>query len=337
MELNPKKIKKIGYGLLIGPVIGGVFTILTNFNVIVFGAIVAIFTIAIVFITFGYISPSNKITQGDMQILIPESNVEQKTRELLLEDSVSSVDFLTAGLASRKVMIIDILRNIRKPVRVAVQDPEKAVTESEKLSSVKILNDIVTAIEHERDARRNLKFRFYSDHASLRLTLIRNRDNKPIFAILGWYIYRRDNALLLGSLNPSILISQSDDLVKFANEEFNKKWRNATPISFNKIKKLFKEKFIEDRYYEDMYGKIKKDSYRQILNIMARKSNDWVSKKEIKKKFKGKKTTLENGIKALRDRDIILSKPGSRGLYRLQLIGFAVWISKNNSRSEQKK
>jgi len=95
---------------------------------------------------------------------------------------------------------------------------------------------------------------------------------------------------------------------------------------------------IGDRYYKNMYySKIKKDSYRQILNIMASKSNKWVSKKEIKKYFKGKKTTLENGIKALRDRNIILSKPGTRGLYRLQWIGFAFWININNKRSEQVK
>lgn len=341
MELNPKIIKNIGWGLLIGPAIGGIYTILINFNVIVFGATVAFLTLAIVFITFGYISPSNEITQGDMQILIPEPNVQRKTRELLLEDSVSSVDFLTAGLESRKPIIINILKNIRKPVRVAVQDPEKAITESEKSSTVKTLNDIVTKIKHNDFAKKNLKFRFYSDHASLRLTLTRDRDRNPISAILGWYTYSKDskkNTLLQGSLNPSILISQPDDLVKFANEEFNNKWRKATPISFRRIKRLYEEIFIEDRYYEDMYyGKIKKDSYRQILNIMARKSNDWVSKKEIKKKFKGKKTTLENGIKALRDRNIILSKPGSSGFFRLQLIGFAVWISKNNSRSEQEK
>ena len=245
MRLNPKIITKIGYGLLIGPAIGGVFTILTNFNVIVFGATVAILTLAIVFITFGHIS--TKITQGDMQILIPESNVQKKTRELLLEGSVSSVDFLTAGFASRKVMIIDILRRIKKPVRVAIQHPEKAVTESEKLSTVKALNDIVTEIKHDHFARNNLKFRLYSDHPSLRLTLIRDKDGKPISAILGWYIYREDNTLLWGSRNPSILISQPDDLVKFANEEFKNKWDNATPISFDKIKKLYEEKFSSGR------------------------------------------------------------------------------------------
>lgn len=245
MRLNPKIITKIGYGLLIGPAIGGVFTILANFNVIVFGATVAILTLAIVFITFGCIS--TKITQGDMQILIPESNVQNKTRELLLEGGVFSVDFLTAVFATRKVMVIDILKRIKKPVRVAVQDPEKAVTESEKLSSVKALNDIVTDIEDDHFAKNNLKFRFYSDHASLRLTLMRGKDDKPMSAILGWYIYREDNTLLRGSLNPSILISQPDDLVKFANEEFNNRWDNATPISFDEIKKLHEEKFSGGR------------------------------------------------------------------------------------------
>ena len=240
MRLNPEMITKIGT-LLIGPAIGGVFTILVDFNVIVFGATVAFLTLAIVFITFGNIS--TKITQGNMQLLIPESNVQKKTRELLSEGSVSSVDFLTAGVVSREEMIIDILRRIKKPVRVAVQDPEKAVTKSEKLSTIKALNDIVTEIEHDHFAKNNLKIRLYSDHASLRLTLIRDKDDKPISAILGWYIYRKDNTLLQGSRNPSIFISQPDDLVKFADEEFNNKWDNATPISFDEIKKLYEGEF----------------------------------------------------------------------------------------------
>jgi len=93
---------------------------------------------------------------------------------------------------------------------------------------------------------------------------------------------------------------------------------------------------IGDRYYKDMYyEKIKIDSYRQILNIMAQKFNNWVSRKEIEEQFRGKKSTLTNGIKALRDRNIILSKPGSRGSYRLQWIGFAIWIRAINKRKEQ--
>jgi Cdc6-like AAA superfamily ATPase len=95
---------------------------------------------------------------------------------------------------------------------------------------------------------------------------------------------------------------------------------------------------IGDRYYKHLYyDKIRQDSYRQILNIMAQRFNDWVTKKEIEQSFRGKKTALTNGIQALRERSIILSKPGRRGLYRLQWIGFAIWINRVNYRSQKEK
>ena len=81
---------------------------------------------------------------------------------------------------------------------------------------------------------------------------------------------------------------------------------------------------IGNRYYRnDFYNKIQKESYRQVLRIMAEKLDGWVTKKEIKSKFKGKEGTLN---KALRDRHIIISKEGTRGVYRLQHKGFALWI-----------
>jgi hypothetical protein len=84
---------------------------------------------------------------------------------------------------------------------------------------------------------------------------------------------------------------------------------------------------IGDKYYKDLYfNRINVDSYRHILNIMAEEWNRWISKKEIGKKFKGKASTLDNGLKALKDRNIILSKPGTRGEYRLQWRSFALWI-----------
>jgi len=51
-----------------------------------------------------------------------------------------------------------------------------------------------------------------------------------------------------------------------------------------------------------------------------------VSKIKIKSKFKGKDSTLDNAPKALRDRHIIFSKEGEKGLCRLQHKGFAPWI-----------
>lgn len=84
---------------------------------------------------------------------------------------------------------------------------------------------------------------------------------------------------------------------------------------------------IGDRYYRnDFYDKIQQDSYRQVLRIMADDLDSWVTRAKIKSKFKGKNSTLNNAIKALRDRHIILSKEGEKGIYRLQHKGFALWI-----------
>ena len=84
---------------------------------------------------------------------------------------------------------------------------------------------------------------------------------------------------------------------------------------------------IGDRYYRNnFYNKIQKESYRQVLRIMAEKDDGWIAKSEIKDKFQGKESTLDNAIQALRERHIILSQEGQRGIYRLQHRGFALWI-----------
>jgi AAA ATPase-like protein len=84
---------------------------------------------------------------------------------------------------------------------------------------------------------------------------------------------------------------------------------------------------IGDCYYRtDFYKKILKESYRQVLRIMADKQDAWITKAEIKKRFSGKDSTLDNAVQALRDRHIILSREGHRGVYRLQHRGFAMWI-----------
>lgn len=116
-------------------------------------------------------------------------------------------------------------------------------------------------------------------------------------------------------------------------------------LGYSTIQKLIStiidEKLVEDamfskdgaleligkRYYTDLYyNRINSDDYRQILSIMADKWDSWVTKEEIRQNFKGKTGNLDNGIKALRDRNIILSNPKKRGEYRLQWLSFAFWI-----------
>jgi hypothetical protein len=84
---------------------------------------------------------------------------------------------------------------------------------------------------------------------------------------------------------------------------------------------------IGDRYYrDDFYGKLQAESYRQVLRIMADKLDDWTTKSEVRARFKGTDAVLTNAIRALRERNIILSKEGEKGTYRLQHKAFASWI-----------
>lgn len=85
---------------------------------------------------------------------------------------------------------------------------------------------------------------------------------------------------------------------------------------------------IGDRYYRDMYyNQIKEDAYREILNIMSENSGGITTRKTLRDKFTKSDHILDNGIRALKDRSIILPVRGKRGQYKLQWIGFGVWIN----------
>lgn len=94
---------------------------------------------------------------------------------------------------------------------------------------------------------------------------------------------------------------------------------------------------IGDRYYRDMYyNKIKDDSYREILNIMADNPGNITSRQQLLTQFKGTPQSLDNGLRALKTRNIILPIQGKVGQYRFQWLGFSVWI-KAFSRKEKNK
>lgn len=65
---------------------------------------------------------------------------------------------------------------------------------------------------------------------------------------------------------------------------------------------------------------------------MSNEWNGWITKTEIRKQFKGADKTLDNGLHALKMRNIILHEEGSRGRYRLQWASFAFWIKYQSTR-----
>ncbi|MCU1287069.1 MAG: hypothetical protein JWO13_3419 [Acidobacteriales bacterium] len=81
------------------------------------------------------------------------------------------------------------------------------------------------------------------------------------------------------------------------------------------------------KYFEELYfDQIGSDEYRRVLRAMSESLDGFVTKAHLKKETALKDTTLNNALRALSKRRIILPKPGTKGVYRLPTKSFAVWI-----------
>ena len=81
------------------------------------------------------------------------------------------------------------------------------------------------------------------------------------------------------------------------------------------------------KYFQgQFFDQIGSDEYRKVLRVMAEHLDGWVSKAQIRQAVGLKETTLANAISALKDRNIIIARPGKQGEYRLPNRSFAVWI-----------
>jgi hypothetical protein len=81
-------------------------------------------------------------------------------------------------------------------------------------------------------------------------------------------------------------------------------------------------KFFQSQFFDQ----IGSDDYRKVLRAMAQHLDGWVTKAQIRGAVNLKESTLDNAIYALRERSIIIAKPGKKGEYRLPTRSFAVWI-----------
>jgi len=81
------------------------------------------------------------------------------------------------------------------------------------------------------------------------------------------------------------------------------------------------------KYFQELYfAQIGSDEYRGVLRAMAENLDGWTRKSDIRKAIEIKELTLNNAIRALRNKHIIIPKPGAAGVYRLPTKSFAVWI-----------
>ncbi len=69
---------------------------------------------------------------------------------------------------------------------------------------------------------------------------------------------------------------------------------------------------------------------------MAEHNNNWVGRADLIKETTLKPGTVDNALRALKNKDIILQDDARQGQYRLPTQSFAVWI-KSKNRAEKAK
>lgn len=85
------------------------------------------------------------------------------------------------------------------------------------------------------------------------------------------------------------------------------------------------------KYFSRFYSAPDSDDYRQVLNVMADHLDNWINRATIIKESQLKDGTVDNALRALKTKNIILQSPLKRGDYRLPTVSFAAWIKAQNT------
>jgi len=88
------------------------------------------------------------------------------------------------------------------------------------------------------------------------------------------------------------------------------------------------------RYFNHAYFATSSNDYRSVLDVMAEEGDAWVERNQIIARTKLKASTVDNALRALKARSIIVQDEAIRGRYRLPTRSFATWI-KVRARAEQ--
>ena len=91
---------------------------------------------------------------------------------------------------------------------------------------------------------------------------------------------------------------------------------------------LFRENGAFDqlgrKYFNEFYDAPDSDDYRWNLNTMADHLDNWISRAAIIAESGLKESTVDNGLRALKGKNVIVQNEKKVGLYRLPTRSFAV-------------
>ncbi len=81
------------------------------------------------------------------------------------------------------------------------------------------------------------------------------------------------------------------------------------------------------KYFDKTYATPGSDDYRKVLDFMSGHGDNWVARAEIICNTGFKTGTVDNALRALKSKDIIVQDETRSGYYRLPTRSFAAWIS----------
>ncbi len=97
------------------------------------------------------------------------------------------------------------------------------------------------------------------------------------------------------------------------------------------FRSLFQENGAFDqlglKYFDKAYNTPSSDDYRQVLHAMSDELDQWSSRAEIIERSGLKPGTVDNALRALKNKNIIVPDELRPGFYRLPTRSFAAWIN----------
>lgn len=87
-------------------------------------------------------------------------------------------------------------------------------------------------------------------------------------------------------------------------------------------------KQLGDKYFSEMYhARTVSRDYRKVLDAMAKHGDKWVTRKDIIKESGVKETSVNNALRAFKQKGILVADDERPGVYKLPTLSFAAWIN----------
>lgn len=222
----------------------------------------------------------------------------KKLSETLISEGCNNILFILVGLP----VIRDVLKNSHE-------------------SSLRLFKELYLNPLVKKDVEQVVKDGIRKSNEMNKGDLTVNQE-----ALDGVYVYSEGYPHFVQQIGHSVFDYNTDNLIDGDDVRFSFFGDNGALTQIG-------GRYFKKSYYED----INTNTQREVLDIMAENWNGWTSREHILKKYSKGEKNLNNAIKALREKNIILSKEGERGQYRLQWGSFAFWIgmqSKNKPKKE---